>query len=74
MKLFSYLKCLFSRPKPPALSGKTLVLFADGRVALANNPDHAQAIVIGECMTSGNVVMADFRPATLDEVAAITAK
>ncbi len=68
----NFLKHLFARSQPPALSNKTLVLFGDGRVAMADSADHAQALVMNDCITSGKMVFADFRPATQAEVAAMT--
>jgi len=59
-------------PEAPALSDKILVQLGDGRCALADDDDHAQALVMNECLRSGAMISANFRPATVDEVAALS--
>lgn len=61
-----------STPEAPALSKKVLVIFTDGRTAIVNNTDEAHSLVMSECMKTGKMVAADWRPATVDEAAALS--
>jgi len=71
--LWRFVGRLWARsPDAPALSEKLLVILGDGRCALADNADEAQALVMNECLKSGGMVSANFRPATTDEVAALS--
>jgi hypothetical protein len=65
---------LSARKPAPEPTDKLLVILSDGRCALADNDDHARALVAAECLRSGGCVFANFRPATADEVSALSSQ
>ncbi len=56
-------------PKPRSQEcGKILVHFSDNMIALADNQDAAQALVMQRCLNSMEPVFADFYDATQEDI------